>query len=186
MAAFLLPLLSVTGAQASVRGDRPGSVRADRFQADAIAAALRRVPSGKRIAANEIEWDSSHGKVIMVVPASPDARAVSASPDGSPSSCPSGIFTGQWTCVYSESHFNGVMLQFQDAGYPQDLYYYGGYYWLTNSWSNTRGQRTWIRPDKWDGNPPELCMTGNAAAGEVGVVYRPDRWIYLTGNYDKC
>lgn len=173
-AALVLPLLSMS-APPTQAASRVAATTPTSFQASTFAAALRNNPTGVRIAPNEVSWDN--GKVIMVVPATPDAGT---------GGCPGGILTGQWTCVYKQTHFEGTRLQFQDAGYAQDLQHYGGNGWVTHSWSNTRGQRSWIRRDQFDGNGPELCMTGNAASGTVEEQYISNRWIYLTTNYTAC
>jgi hypothetical protein len=182
-AAVLLPLSFATGAQAA---QAPASGHATAplatsFQAMTVAAALRNNPTGVQIAPNEVSWDN--GKVIMVVPATPDG---SVTPDGSASRCPSGLLTGDWTCVFDQGSWNGTMLQFQDAGYAQDLHYYGGSSWFTLSYANTRGQRSWIRKDQFDGDPPQYCMSGNSAASLLPSSDTRDRWIYLTTNYAHC
>jgi hypothetical protein len=72
-----------------------------------------------------------------------------------------------------------TMLQFKDTGYAQDSQHYGGTRWETLPYSNTRNQRTWIRPDQFDRNPPEYCMDPNSAAGSIPAVC-----IGLTGRYN--
>jgi hypothetical protein len=172
---IVLPLLSMSAQPAQAASSRMAATTPTSFQVNTLGAALRNNPSGVQIAADEVSWDN--GSVIMVVPATPDAGT---------GGCPGGVLTGQWSCVYSQTHFEGTRLQFQDAGYAQDLQHYGGNGWKTMSWSNTRGQRTWIRPDQFDGNGPELCMTGNAASYTVAEQYIRNRWIYLTTNYAAC
>lgn len=83
-------------------------------------------------------------------------------------SCPAPLIGTRWSCVYDEISFGGTRLQFTDAGPYQDLHYYGGNEWDTNSWSNTRGQRAWLNEfASHSDSGLSLCMTGNAHAGNV-------------------
>ncbi len=154
---------------------------ASSYQNAQIASALTGAPGGVRVSANQVEWNGY--SVVLTVPAGAKASVTPANAD----TCPAPIIGFRWTCVYDGNQFSGRRLQFKDAGFFQDLRHYGGPRWTTLSWSNTRGQRTWIQQYASHTNSGfELCMTGNSHAGAVGVPYLNARWIYLSDNYAHC
>jgi hypothetical protein len=93
-----------------------------------------------------------------------------------------------WTCVYNQLRGAGTRLQFQDAGYYQDLHAYGGNNWITESYSNTRGQRSWLNQyADHDNSGASYCMSGHTASGNMTAspaIF--DRWIYLSTNSAAC
>ena len=154
---------------------------ADRFAAAAtayqnsgIAQALRNDPSGVRVAAGEVEWDG--GKVVMLVPASPDART---------NPCPYTI-TLKWTCVYSHKNFRGTQLKFHDAG-SHNLRHYGGRGWVSNSWVNNRWQRAFLEQHRRKPHGNSLCMSPvSTGANSSGTTASHDEWINLTKTGAGC
>jgi hypothetical protein len=173
--ALAVVLSGVATASASTANAAPVATAATSFQNATISAALENNSSGVRVSTSEVEW--KNGAVTMTVPANPDAGV---------GGCPSGIASGQWTCVYDELSFHGTRLQFQDAGYYQDLRQYGGADWDTLSYSNTRGQRSWLNEYKTGNHGSSYCMTGNSAGSNISGDWSEDQWILLTSNYDAC
>jgi len=160
------------------------AAKASTYQNAEIAAALSRAPGGVRVAPGQAEWNNY--AVVLTVPTTQASTLPTVLPAAS-DSCPAPIIGYRWTCVYSKQYFGGSRLQFKDAGYFQDLHYYGGVSWITNSWSNTRGQRTWLQEYPSHNNAGhEICLTGNAHAGILSGPNNVDRWIYLSTNYDHC
>lgn len=100
---------------------------------------------------------------------------------------PGSLIGFRWTCLYDGYQFSSRRLQFKDAGFFQDIQHYGGARWITLSWSNTRGQRTWLQQNaSHQDHGYEICLTGNSHAGSVRAPYLNARWIYLSDNYDHC
>jgi hypothetical protein len=154
---------------------------ANSYQNAQIASALAGAPDGVRVGADQVEWNNY--SVVLTVPATANASVAPAATD----TCPAPIVGFRWTCLYGQAHFVGRRLQFKDAGFFQDIEHYGGVRWITLSWSNTRGQRTWLQQNASHQNHGyELCLTGNAHAGLVNQPYLNARWIYLSDNYDHC
>lgn len=175
------------------------SAAATPYQNATIAAALANNPAGTRVAPAVVSWDA--GTVQMVVPSGPGGSTATLSPtatgsgsganlgalpNGSRSSCPSSLFT-QWSCVYNGYSWNGTMLEFQDSGYYQNLYQYGGTNWVTLSWSNTTGDRAWLNQNENHNNPgAELCMTPGGAGSNSFGPWSGDQWYYLSNNTSQC
>ena len=181
-ASLMLAIPGASAAFASTQSHPNFAAEATSFQNSALNAAMTRAPGGVRINANQVEWNN--GTVVMTAPAA--AGKSTLAPDAS-DTCPAPIIGTRWSCVYDEVNFGGIRLQFSDAGYYQDLHYYGGNEWETESWSNTRGQRAWLNEYESHTNSGEsLCMTGNAHSGHSQGEYSYDRWIYLSTNYDAC
>jgi hypothetical protein len=144
------------------------------YQNSGIAQALRNDPAGVRVAAGEVEWDG--GRVVMLVPASPDAKT---------NPCPYSI-TLKWTCVYSRTKFRGTQLQFHDAG-SQDLWHFGGRKWVSNSWVNNRWQRAFLDQHRRKPHGNSLCMSPvSTGANSSGTTASHDEWIDLTKNSAGC
>ena len=161
------------------------AAKASTYQNAEITAALSRAPGGVRVAPGQVEWNNY--AVVLTIPATAQASTLPTALPAATDSCPAPIIGNRWTCVYSQRYFGGRRLQFKDAGYFQDLHYYGGVSWITNSWSNTRGQRTWLQEVASHNNAGnEICLTGNAHAGILSGPNNVDRWIYLSTNYDHC
>jgi hypothetical protein len=177
-AVSLLIGLMATTPEASAANTSPSQTATvvSPYQEATAALALANNPSGVRIAANQVAWNNR--TVIMTIPASPEAGV---------GGCPSGFFSGQWTCVYRWRNFQGTRLQFQDAGYYQNLYQYGGFDWHTWSYSNTRGQRAWLNENANHNHPgAQYCMSGNTAGSDIFGPWSNDQWIYLSSNTDRC
>jgi hypothetical protein len=151
------------------------AVKASAYQNAAIAQAIQNNPAGVRVAADEVEWDG--GKIVMLVPASPDATT---------NGCPYSI-TLKWTCVYNRINFRGTQLQFHDAGSDQDLYSFGGKGWHTRSWVNNRWQRAYLYQSRAKHHGATMCMsrvaTGSNSNGDPAS---HDRWIYLAKSGSTC
>jgi hypothetical protein len=169
-------------------GPTPGAAstsfaaEATSFQNATVSQAMTRAPGGVRTGPNQVEWHNY--AVVMTVPSTSGGSTLAPN---ATDSCPAPIIGTRWTCVYDESYFNGTRLQFSDAGYYQDLWYYGGSDWETHSWSNTRGQRSWLNEyESHTDSGYSLCMTGNAHAGVYDGLAASDRWIYLSSNYAAC
>ncbi len=162
------------------------AAEATSYQNSALATALQHAPGGTRIGVNQVEWTTADGGlVVMTVPAT--AGGSTLSPDAT-DSCPAPFIGTRWSCVYNLTNFAGTRLQFTDACPYQDLHAYGGSSWETFSWSNTRGQRAWLNQyANHNASGASFCMTGNAHGGNItGNPSVPDRWIYLSSNYDPC
>lgn len=158
---------AVTGAQATSTTDatavtyaalHPSAAQIHAFNAGAtpsqnaaIGQQLRRLPGGVRIGARQIAY--YNGMVVYDVgPASL-------------SDCPSGFFSGQWSCLYDDTNNNGRMLKFQDAGYLQSLVPYN-FDNMTSSWANTRGQNAYLH-DTPTGGGYALCLAGNSHSTSI-------------------
>jgi hypothetical protein len=161
------------------------AAKASTYQNAEITAALSRAPGGVRVAPGQVEWNDY--AVVLTVPTTAQASTLPTALPAATDSCPAPIIGYRWTCVYTQFYYEGRRLQFKDAGYFQDLRYYGGAAWMTMSWSNTRGQRTWLQQNASHTNAGhEICLTGNARAGILQDPNVHDRWIYLSTNYDRC
>ena len=168
-----------TPALASVTRVAPGrtfAAEASRYQNSVIARALVNNRTGTRVAANKVEW--KNGAVVMVVPVTPDA-----SPGGN---CPTG-FAQHWACVFNQTQWNGTMLEFHDMGYYQDLYSYGGSSWVTRSYYNYIGVRTWLNQYASHTNSgASLCMSPDSLSGNYSGPAEHDEWIYVSTNSLSC
>ncbi len=141
MAATMMLAAPGMAAAATAPSHPDYAAEATSYQNATLSAALARAPGGMRISPNTVEWNDY--TVMMTVPATPDAST--ASPDTNP--C-----WNQYSCVYNAPNQAGTRLQFQDAGYYQDLYTYGGPHWQTLSWRNRRPYRAWLnqyKPPSW-------------------------------------
>jgi hypothetical protein len=171
-----------TASAAAPPGHPDYAAQATSFQNVALKAAMTRAPKGMRVSPSEVEWNDY--AVVMTVPA---AATKSTLEPNVADTCPAPIIGRRWTCVYDDFNFRGVRLQFSDAGYYQDLHYYGGGDWVTHSWSNTRSQRSWLNYYPGSGNHGlSYCMTGNAHAGVLEDAASTDRWIILEDNPERC
>jgi hypothetical protein len=203
MAVAACALFGVTAPSARAVAPRAQySAQASQYQNRVIAAALQTNPSGTRIAPDMVEWNND--SVLMTVPTTSDGapgvatataatvrskrhRATAAATGG----CPTPNWLGEgyyWECVYNQVDWHGTRLQFKDAGYYQDLWSYGGNSWHTESWSQTRGQRSWLNQyANHNSSGASLCMSGNAAGSDTASLSASwDRWIYLSDNYAHC
>jgi len=154
---------------------------ANSYQNAQIASALAGAPDGVRVGANQVEWNDY--SVVLTVPARASASVTPADAD----TCPAPLIGFRWTCLYDGYQFSSRRLQFKDAGFFQDIQHYVGARWITLSWSNTRGQRTWLQQNaSHQDHGYEICLTGNSHAGSVRAPYLNARWIYLSDNYDHC
>jgi hypothetical protein len=188
------------------------------YQNATIASALGNNPSGVRTGPATVQWRGGAVVMtvpVTVTASVAQPSAVAASPARAHAvfarmrvasrrhgarahiaatgtfGCPKNGFlqTGNdWTCVYNQLQGAGTRLQFQDAGYYQDLHHYGGNNWISESYSNTRGQRSWLNEnDDHNNSGASYCMSGHTASGNMTAsraIY--DRWIYLSTNSDPC